>query len=100
MKELEKKGQQEAAATLKIARKRKDKLARLIAKCDNEINKMELELRLKESPPDLEEVIATIKDPESVVEIVPMPSTQGGEVQGGVDVELNSKNTNPTDSDD
>ena len=56
--------------------------------------------KIKESPPDLEEVIATIKDPESVVEIVPMPSTQGGEVQGGVDVELNSKNTNPTDSDD
>ena len=62
LKELEKKGQQEAAAALKIARKRKDKLARLIAKCDNEITKVELELRLKESPPDLEEVLATIKD--------------------------------------
>ena len=58
---------------------------------------MELELKLKESPSDLEEVLATIKDPESVVEDS-MPSTQGGEVQGCVD-ELNSKNFNATDSD-
>ena len=50
LKELEKKGQQEAADTLKIARKCKEKLARLISKCDDEIQKMELELRLKESP--------------------------------------------------
>ena len=95
MKELEKKGQQEAAATLKIARKRKDKLARLIAKYDDEINKMELELRLKESPTELEEVLATIKDPESVIEDS-VPSNQGGEVQGGVD-EVNSKNFDATD---
>ena len=40
---------------------------------------MELELRLKESPPNLEEVLATIKD--SVVETDCMPLTQGGEVQ-------------------
>ena len=68
---------------------------------------MELELKLKESPPDLEEVLATIKDSESVVEDS-IPLTQGGEVQGGVDAtdpvesnkESNAADTNAADNND
>ena len=95
LKELEKKGQSEAAATLKKARKRKDKLARLISKCDDNIKRMELELKLKESPPELEEVLATIKESEPVE----LPLTQGGEVQGGESVNLKSTDTDGSDKD-
>ena len=89
LKEIEKKGQLEAAATIKAARKRKEKLSKLIAKCDDQIKKLELEIKLKESPPELEEVLATVRDSEAfpvTTDAPNMPSTQGGDtslVQGG-----------------
>ena len=39
LKEIEKKGHHEAAATIKTARKRKEKLTKHITRCDDEIKK-------------------------------------------------------------
>ena len=56
----------------------------IIAKCDDIIQKLDLERKLKESPPELEEVLATVRD--LTTDAPNMPSTQGGDtslVQGG-----------------
>ena len=97
LKEIEKKGQVEAAATIKAAAKRKQKLMKLIAKCDDQIRRLELEIKLRESPPDLEEVLATVRSIDTLPSTTDAPSmnpTQGGDpfsVQGGEENKSNSE---------
>ena len=105
LKELEKKGQLEAASKIKAARRRKEKLVKIIAKCEDQIKRLELELQLRESPPELEEVLATVRESEALP--IPtdapnmFPSTQGGatsSVQGGEENKNpTEENRNPTD---